>query len=353
MAEGGDRPRWSSSGQWLAYTAEGSIWITDAGGGTVRRIDGIAGEFPLMRWSPTEDLLAVASYTLPSGGSLWLVRPSGAPLQLATTQVTDMRVSSLAWSRDGRLAYSATLPFEGDPGGRDDALYTLDRPDGEPVLRLTADDAGLTGLEWWPDGRGVLFVRAPMHSASLLADVQRVEVLPLGSMTPTGALPPDLVWKQEHWIDEHRFAAVVGGGRWLTTNKSLAICDIATMACAIEAGSVSLDPALSPASKQIAFVRAPDDDEVGFASETAALAWVKQRTLWIAEPASDALVPLGVAGGGVFDPEWSRDGRAILFQRDGSLWRLDLDSGQVRQLIDGLPLGGALSGTGWVYAWHR
>lgn len=355
---------WSRSGDWLAYEqtvgpSPGSpslaeLWLTRADGPAQLKVTGLP---PLVNfifaWSPTDDVLAV----MPQGGTdakgLWLVRPGRAATLLTAG---DAPVWSFAWSPDGRtVAYSRTLPFT-NPIGRSDALFTVPAAGGVATQRLVVDNAGIVGIEWAPDGQTVLYYDDPQHSGSMLMDGVPLKTLALSPARRSGAFPDKKIDTFDEWIDAHRFVAVVGGDRFQTTNKSLSICDIDTLACAPIAqqpGTVSVQPALSPDRTRIAFVRAADTGGIGFSSEAAAKTWLATRTLWILDLRTGVVQLQAAAGTGVFVPAWSGDGQRLLLTRDQAAWLYDLGSQSLTKIIEPLDPATPFGGPGWAFEWHR
>jgi Tol biopolymer transport system component len=351
-------PQWSASGSWLAYgRANGpalEVWLSraDGSGKELVRVPGVTSA--IYRWSPTDDVLAVIPQGLDAKG-LWLARPGRGVSELAAG---DVPVWSLAWSPDGQmLAYSSTLPFT-DPVGRSDGLFTVRTQGESPTQRLTATADGILGISWWPDGRGLLYLRDLQHSASLLADGVPFESLSLDGSRRSGAFPLQKIDASANdWIDLHRFVAVVGGGRELTSNKEVALCDIETLSCDVLAratGVVSLQPALSPDRARVAFVRAPDRGNlIGFASASEAEQWMNARTLWIVDLRSGTAAELTNAGRMIFAPTWSPDGQRLLLTHDQTAWFYSLSTGASSPLIKGLDAATPFGGYGWVFAWQR
>jgi Tol biopolymer transport system component len=351
--------QWSRDGSWLAYVRSGGgpaseLWLSRADGTGRQQVRGLPGYTNVfVVWSPVDNVLAI----VPQGGAargLWLVRPDQPASLLASG---DGAAWDAAWSPDGQtLAYSVTLPFS-NPIGRSDALLTIAASGGSPSERLVAENAGLLGIEWWPDGRGLLYYRDPQHSGSLLMDGVPLESLALDGSHANGAFPDRKLAISGQWIDDHRFVAVTGRGRWPTANKNLAICDIQTLTCSAvgqAVGSVALEPALSRDRTRIAFVRAPDrGDAVGFGSGTEAEQWLASRALWILDLRSGQAREVQAARHGVLVPAWSADGNMLLFARDGAAWLYDLRSERAAQLIAPLDPATPFGGPGWTFSWQR
>jgi Tol biopolymer transport system component len=218
------------------------------------------------------------------------------------------------------------------------------------------DNAGILGIAWAPDGLTLLYYEDPQHSGSLLMDGVPLKTLALSPSGQSGAFPDKKIDIFDEWIDAHRFVAVIGGGRFPTANKTLAICDIEALTCApiaSQPGTVSLQPALSPDRSRVAFIRATENSSVGFSSEAAAAAWMQTRTLWIVDLRTAVAQPQAAAGKGIFVPTWSRDGQRLLLTRDQAAWMYDLATQSMTKLIEPLDAATPFGGSGWSFAWQR
>jgi len=217
-----------------------------------------------------------------------------------------------------------------------------------------ADNAGILGIAWAPDGLSLLYYDDPQHSGSALMDGVPLRTLALGPSRRSGVFPNKKIDVFDEWIDAHRFIAVVGESRFPTTNKTLAICDIDVLSCApiaSQPGTVSLQPALSPDRTRVVFVRADENLAGGFSSEAAAAAWMQTRTLWIVDLGTGAAQRQDAAGKGVFIPAWSRDGQRLLLTHDQAAWLYDLGTRSSTKFIEPLDVATPFGGPGWFFAW--
>jgi dipeptidyl aminopeptidase/acylaminoacyl peptidase len=190
----------------------------------------------------------------------------------------------------------------------------------------------------------------------LLMDGVPLKTLALSPSGRSGAFPDKKIDIFDEWVDAHRFIAVIGGNRFPTTNKTLAICDIDAFSCApiaSQPGTVSLQPALSSDHTRVAFIRAAESLPGGFASEAAASAWMQTRTLWIVDLRTGASQQQVTAGKGIFSPAWSRDGQRLLPTRDQAAWLYDLATQSSTKLIEPLDAATPFGGPGWFFAWQR
>lgn len=361
------QPAWSHDGQWLAYiniteqdSGSGQLWLARQDGSPARPIPGLSQLVSRnsFSWSSTANLLAVV---MPDG--IWLVPAEGEPYRLVQCKET----YSLAWSPDGNtIAYSATLPLlpAEEIQDRSDALYTIALDEGRPVEQLVAKQAGIRVGAWWPDGKGLLYWTAPFHASSLAADGLPLSSLRLGD-SEHKYLATGLAHKG--WLSlspQGALMMVSGMDRIVWANKSLAIINPVSGArqnLVNPAGCVSLDPTFSPKGDRITFVAAKDlGDEVwGFNDPEDLTAWINTRTLWLAQADGSNPRPLTLAGTGVYQPLWSKDGKSILYVRDNALWLINSEGGQTEKIVDLLSEGEDLFGFyGYLsyqdfIAWHQ
>jgi Tol biopolymer transport system component len=318
----GRSPAWSFDGAWLAYVGSDAVegpyrlqMVRADGTGMVQFPDLPASE-PVMAWSPAERVLAVGWEH-----GLWLARPDGAVKALDDHP---QGVYSFAWSPDGaRLAYVTTEPRQA-PLPPADTLWTVAVTGGSPVPVLRAPEGAIYVADWWPDGQSLLYWMSPIRSASIAADGLPLRRLDLATGA-TNHLETTLL--NRRWIswapDGQRFLAVAGGGRAAWVGKALSVCD--RQACRpVEQppGVVRLDGVWAPAGNRIAFVQAEARP-----FEAGAEGWMETRRLWVSAADGSGAQEVGAAGSGVYSPQWEKDGRHLLYARDGALWYLAVDGG--------------------------
>jgi dipeptidyl aminopeptidase/acylaminoacyl peptidase len=365
LTAGGQAPifAWSPDGRWLAYgTGNGEAWLARADGSVRHRVAALPAPVASFAWLPSRDVLSISlGGNTPAAQHLWLVTPAGRVSEVAAATSWGL------WSPDGKtLAYAVTLPFDGHPETRSDALDTVPAGGGHPTRRFFGRHEGIVLAGWWPDGKGLLFWRDPWHSASLAADGLGLFSLPLGG-TPR-LLVTALTYAD--WMapapSGRDLLLVAGGEREAWHNKRLVRCDVETAICHAlpqRPGFVALDPAWAPRGNHIAFVQARDRgsaiDAAGFRTTQALLAWVHSHTLWVADANGAAAHPLPAAGTGVYQPQWSADGHHLLYIRDDALWLVATHGGAPARIVGPFPgtpdLFGFYGHASWpiVTAWNR
>ena len=336
-------PVWSPDGEWLAYitparnTTMNAVWVVRRDGGDAHQIKGLP--------------------STGAGGITWL--PGGHTLEIEVAGSSGTRSLALCavaagatatscpiggeygqYSPDGRtLAYTKLIPNK-DPLQRREELLTVTVQGGHTQVQVPAKSESIDVVGWWPDGKGLLYRTDPQFSASLAADGLPLYSQPLGAQPK--ALPFTLGYPD--WMSAstsgRQVVLVSGGGRDAWHGKSLEICDLETAACRplpSKPGTVSLDVNWSPRGNQIAFVQARDWGPVGntFSAEPppSSASWVMSRTLWVANTDGTGARRVAAAGTGVYDPQWSADGRHVLFVRDNSLWLIDVLGGPPSRVL--------------------
>ncbi|MDF2628255.1 MAG: putative signaling protein [Symbiobacteriaceae bacterium] len=318
----GRTPLWSHDGAWLAYVGSDTpggpagLRMVKADGTGQVSFPGLQADNWRLAWSPTDTVLAVGTEK-----GLVLARPTGTVLGLADQARS---ISSLAWARDGaRLAYVTTELREQPPPV--DTLWTLAVAGGRPVQVMRDEENGIILADWWPDGQSLLYWLAPGHSASIAADGLPLRRLDLA----TGASNHlETMLLNPRWIswapDGQKFLAVTGAGRQAWADKTLSICG--AQGCGVQArpaGTVWLDGVWAPTGDQVAFVQAEAREPIASPE-----GWMETRRLWTsALTGHGGAVEVAGAGGGVYSPQWARDGRHLLYARDGALWYLAIDGG--------------------------
>ena len=331
---------WSPDGRWLAYTtggvssANGQLWMVGVNGSAARRIAEIPGPLSTLHWAPRTDVLAIELPGVRHTSALWLISPTGRMRRIAAS-------GDPIWSPDGKtLAYVETLPYT-QPETRTDALYTVPVAGGAPTLRYKAASSGIWTVRWWPDGLGLSFWIDVQHSESFAADGLGLYTMRLGAAPRL--LTYALTYRSwQAWPPAGPNVLLIAhGGREIWHDKVLAVCDVIAARChelAQPRGTVSLDPAWSPAGGRIAFVRARDLGLIGgFADARGVLSWVRSRALWTSDAHGGGARAIAAAGHGIYEPQWSADGHHLMYVRDNSLWLIDTNSGVPTRIVGPFP----------------
>jgi Tol biopolymer transport system component len=140
-------------------------------------------------------------------------------------------------------------------------------------------------------------------------------------------------------------ALAEGASRASWEDKRIALFDASTGSITPLTGPqvAAISPVWSPDAKQIAFTAAPD--AAGIARLDAAGDALAQRRLWVMD--RDGGNQRQLTGDPRYrdeNPQWSADGRQILFARVDlqaetpslSLWLLELETGEIERVVDGL-----------------
>lgn len=377
-------PTWSADGQWLAFLTAGDGLMPQghgeqgtaaAGSGNIengrlclvsrdgresRVLQGLQ-ELPIVpasiSWSPVNSILAVQGQ-----GEIWLVPAKGEPYQVPPGTEKFSGLSS--WSPDGKslACRSETELSQEERISKGCRMifyaYNLDTGSLTTTGQLEMPvGTGALFAAWRPDGQGMLYWPDPAYSASLAADGLELHSLRWGE-SQSQVLPCGLGYRP--WLSffpDGRLLMVAGGGRFNWAEKNLTVCELETGNTKIlpnPAGSVAVDPALSPDGKQIAFVAAQNlGRETGGFSEPGQLAdWVATRTLWLENSDGSGAHPLKAAGGGIYQPSWSNDGTAILYVRDNSLWLVEAGGGNPQKVIGPFPDWSEDLFGYYGYVWH-
>lgn len=357
---------WSPDGRWLAYirgsdaaTGTGELWLVRGDGSGLHRVMDLPADVQTFTWSPTTRVLAV---TLNGGAkpssALWFVPLNGRPFSISAPEPG---AGGIIWSSDAtRLAYSVVLPFR-DPSSRSEALYTMPATGGASTRRLTAKESGIIIAGWWPDGKGLFFWLDPQHSASIAVDGLQLFTMPLGGKPHV--LTTTLTYADWLSLSGRRLLLVAGSFRPVWSGKHLAVCDVEAGTCTSlprRPGVVTLDPAWSSHGNRIAYVQARDlGNTYGFSTNHALQSWVRTRTLWVADAQGNGAHALIARGGGVYSPQWSADGRHVLYVRDNALWLIDVRGGPPTRIVGPFPQSPAqlwyYGHISWsdVYIWNR
>ncbi|MBL1086576.1 PD40 domain-containing protein [Streptomyces actinomycinicus] len=158
----------SPDGRQLIMEVQGVLWSLPREGGRATALTHPDLEPTRLSWSPDGSQVAVCGYQ-GGGFHVWTMEPDGSRLRQLTSGPWDDR--GVAWSPDGtRIAFASERG--GSPvAGSSYTIWTVDVRTGE--LRQLTDGAGVEDYDpsWYPDGSGLVFVRAGAAGGRTLASV--------------------------------------------------------------------------------------------------------------------------------------------------------------------------------------
>lgn len=214
-------------------------------------------------------------------------------------------------SPDGRM-----MAYVSDASGMPQ-IWVKNLQRGDPI-QITDGSYPAGSPTWSPNDDQILFDRTGPEGISIYS------VGTLGS--PEATMIVDYGKAPKFAKRANAFVYSIGSRIWISKNDGRDRAEI--LGVPSSQGFAAREPALSPDGKSIAFIHA-DEGPLG--------------TLWlIASVGGEArqLTTLEMSGGVASAPEWSDDGKFILYSVDagltgGQLWRFDIDSGEASALTTG------------------
>lgn len=315
--EQGVRAAWSANGRRIAYAREQDgpceLRIVGIDDGARERIFRCAREGQLFfDWDParpgTIALATVASGQVGGSRLRLLVDRAGWSLQPFDYEYTEGQVDlDPRFSPDGtRIAFRRGSNPTSD-------LYLVGARGGA-VTRLTQVRARISGFDWLPDGKGLVFSSDHEDQQSLYAlEIATGQVLPLGVDNATFPDVANRTWAMVYQLEGWRSA-------------------LAETSLAKGRGGHRV---LSPSSgRDRAAALSPDDARIAFVSDRDG-----SQQLWLLERGSGGLRRLTEHTGASVDaPGWSPDGRHLLYLTRArgrhQLWEIPVEGGAARRLVD-------------------
>ncbi len=349
-------PRWSPSGEWLAFSkGDYQVWLMSADGNDARSLNEGA-TVDAFAWAPADDRLAYVA----AAGLQVISADSATPVTLVPPSLPGYgpgRMGRIAWSPDGAWIACGWEEWQAGQPLTYQGLWRVSS-DGEQLAELYVSgapekgDAILAG--WSLDGQHILFWQGDILSASMLAGGVALYSLPAGGGKPTKLVDTVLVHDdfvasapQGDWL-----AVTPGGYRATWTNKRIAVVEVdgGEPTWLTDESVAAFSPAWSPDGIHLAYVAMPDEgDLVG--GEDARLGMMERR-IWVGNVQGEPQLQQLTDDPAYRDerPLWSADGSHLLFARmdaegQASLWLILVEGGDPRRVVDELtPLPGPAPG---------
>ena len=340
-------PRWSPSGQWLAFRkGEHQVWLMSADGNDACSLneDATVGPFA---WAPVSDRLAYVA-----NGEMRAIDADGTDLATLVPQSLPDRdpgqVGHIIWTPDGScIAYEWVEKLPDQPLTYE-GLWKVSS-DGRQRTELYASGAPEKGVAllagWSLDGQYIFFWQGEILSASLLSDGPAFYSLPADGGKPIRLV--DSVLVHDDFLapapQGDRLAVTAGSYRATWTNKRVAVVEAGggELTWLTDESVAAFSPAWSPDGVYLAYAAMPDEgDLVG--GEDARLGMM-ERHIWVIN-AQGKPQPQQLTEDPAYRDEcplWSADGSHLLFARTGaegpaSLWLIPAGGGDPRRVADEL-----------------
>ncbi len=356
-------PRWSSSGEWLAFRAADGLHLTRSDGSGGQQLAG--PEATAFAWAPTDDRLAYVA-----GGNLIVARAGGMAVALVE-RTRDASTEGLAWSADGQwLAYGLRPTPTASPAARP-ALGRVPARGGAGGGLVPLPSIAFVGAPllrgWTSDGTRILVLlpAGDLRTGTVASGGAPLYALPVAGGAPErladSVLPyPDFVAPRPRGAARQSAAVafVAGGGEATWRDKTIVVAQLGGGAPVLRAISSpahsAISPAWSPDGTWLAWSAMPQLPLAGGVDADVALG---SRKVMVGSAAGDGSHSLGGPPGRQEMPRWSADGRQLLIARvdstgAASLWLVQ--EGEPGRLLTtlGHP-GGGWTGTWGHVAWDQ
>ncbi len=349
-------PSFSPDGKWLAFVASkekaeccgtyevvsSELWMARANGTDAHPVAAVAFNTAI-GWDPRADLFAVSvgeatsvPFGLPTG--LDLVSPNVSIRAL----VAGTHSWGAVWAPDGSaLAVSTAVPSTGSYVG---VLDTYPVSGAPPTQWLNADTEQayiIVPAGWWQvwgivyttvgngavpggsgsaDGSPLFALAGPGTTPSFLGETLETQGAGAPSATSAG------------WLS---FAAKEPNheeGRVVTQGKQVVACSPITKMCSAvphPPDTVTEDPIWSPNGLMLDYVEAPQRDAPG-CTQSALSDWYNSHQLYAYSPRDSSVRAITHTSGATV-PQWSNNGKSLLYVSNDGLW---LDTNPTQQPIE-------------------
>ena len=327
-----ESPRFSPSGQWIAYLQSDVLHVVSNDGARRMRLGSVSRSTaaPGAQWLSNRDELLVDS---PAG--LQVFTPANGWSQ-ATRSVQHATLPVVFSPQGNEIVYSDTVNGSRGRTGRL-CRVALDQPPSDPRV-LVSKDSGEIPCVWSGDGKQVLFWEDTDFSASLMADGLELFGVPADGGSPRSLGVSTLVHNDMLSLspDRARLAIAAGAGREEWERKRIAVVDLNTLTVShlTDDHTATVCPSWSPRGDRIAFAAAPSPATgaaVGGGEPARRL--LEKRRIWITG-VSGTSTPRQLTDDPLYrdeEPMWSADGSHILFARidrgdNQTLWLMEAES---------------------------
>ena len=364
--------KWSPSGDLIAFLTRGegdtrNVWVMPPSGGRPRLLTSASGID--IAWTPDGQTLAFVDRNSPGEPFSIFSIPvrGGQRRRLTTPPLGTFGDTHCAFSPDGRrLAVVRYLNrYQSD-------LFVMRLDQADNIERLTTGSAGMTGIDWSPDDRAIVFGshqglwKVPLAGArkpTPVAAVTGAAYFPTFSRRAGSGSPIRLVYQSDladaniwRWEPRRGEATKIAGSTWYEDFPAVAPSGDLIAFASNRTGQNEIWVVQADGSnpQQVTFHRgpvvtspawSPDGERLAFSSEVGG-----NRDIYVIRPDGSQSTRITTAPSEETNPSWSPDGRWIYFRSDeagiGQLWKVPADGGRPVRVTVGEALRGFSSPDG-------